>query len=117
MCDLTNGNGKFKIYSLPIEAQFAPVYDFEISDLNNDNINDLLLIGNDYGNEPFIGPYDALCGLVLLGSGKNKFEPISHDESGFCVPGNARSIEKVKNNNGDNIFLISQNSGKLLIFE
>ena len=44
---------------------------FEISDLNNDNINDLLIIGNDYGNEPFIGPYDALCGLVLLGIDKN----------------------------------------------
>ena len=110
------GNGKFLIHSLPIEAQFAPVYDFEISDLNNDNINDLLIIGNDYGNEPFIGPYDALCGLVLLGIDKNKFKPISQDESGFCVPGNARSIETI-NNNGNNIFLISQNSGKLLIFE
>ena len=103
-------------HSLPVEAQFAPVYDFEISDLNNDNINDLLIIGNDYGNEPFIGPYDALCGLVLLGIDKNKFKPISQDESGFCVPGNARSIETI-NNNGNNIFLISQNSGKLLIFE
>jgi len=111
------GNGKFKIHSLPIEAQFAPVYDFEVSDLNNDNINDVLLIGNDYGNEPFIGPYDALCGLILLGTDKNLFAPVSHDKSGFCVPGNARSIEKIKNNNGEDLFLISQNSGKLLMFE
>ena len=111
------GNGKFSFHSLPIEAQFAPVYDFEITDLNNDNINDLLLIGNDYGNEPFIGPYDALCGLILLGVEKNEFEPVSHDKSGFCVPGNARSIEKIKKNNGENLFLVSQNSGKLLIFE
>ena len=34
------GNGKFSFHSLPIEAQFAPVYDFEITDLNNDNINE-----------------------------------------------------------------------------
>ena len=37
---------------------------------------DLLLVGNDYQNEPFIGPYDGLSGIVLMGDGKNTFYPI-----------------------------------------
>jgi hypothetical protein len=111
------GKGKFILHPLPNQAQFAPVFDFEISDFNNDNHKDILLIGNDYGNEPFIGPYDALCGLMLLGDGNKKFNPLSHDESGFCVPGNARSIVKVKDNNKEDLFLVSQNSGVLLAYK
>ena len=111
------GNGKFKVHILPLKSQFAPIYDFEKVDLNNDNLLDLLLIGNDYGNEPFIGPYDALSGLVLINNGGNKFEVMEEEKSNFIVPGNARDIEKMTNSKGDNSFLVSQNSGELLLFE
>ena len=111
------GNGKFKAHILPSKSQFAPIYDFEKVDLNNDGLLDLLLIGNDYGNEPFIGPYDALSGLVLINAGGNKFEVMEEEESNFIVPGNARDIQKMTNSKGDNSFLVSQNSGELLLFE
>tara|TARA_B100000614_G_scaffold262680_1_gene297627 strand:- start:1297 stop:4632 length:3336 start_codon:yes stop_codon:yes gene_type:complete len=111
------GNGKFKVHILPLKSQFAPIYDFEKVDLNNDNLLDLLLIGNDYGNEPFIGPYDALSGLVLINNGGNTFEVMEEEKSNFIVPGNARDIEKMTNSKGDNSFLVSQNSGELLLFE
>ena len=111
------GDGKFKVHILPNKSQFAPIFDFEKADLNNDGLLDLLLIGNDYGNEPFIGPYDALSGLVLINTGGNKFEVMEEEKSNFVVPGNARDIEKITNLKGDNSFLVSQNSGELLLFE
>ena len=106
--------GKFKIHPLPIEAQFAPVYDFEIADFNQDGNMDLLLVGNDYQNEPFIGPYDAFSGLVLTGDGKNTFYPIPKSQSNFSVEGDAKDIEKVILGNGEEVFFVSQNSGRLL---
>ena len=108
-------NSRFSFFE--IKSQFAPIFDFEKADLNNDGLLDLLLIGNDYGNEPFIGPYDALSGLVLINTGGNKFEVMEEEKSNFVVPGNARDIEKITNLKGDNSFLVSQNSGELLLFE
>tara|TARA_B100001741_G_scaffold215975_1_gene178934 strand:+ start:65 stop:205 length:141 start_codon:yes stop_codon:yes gene_type:complete len=42
---------------------------------------------------------------------------MEEEKSNFIVPGNARDIEKITNLKGDNSFLVSQNSGELLLFE
>ncbi len=59
------GKGHFKPIELPIEAQFAPINDIKVTDIDSDGFKDLLLIGNDYGNEPFVGVLDAFNGLIL----------------------------------------------------
>ena len=110
------GNGKFALHELPIEAQLAPINGIVAEDLNGDGFTDLLMVGNDYGNEVFIGRLDAAIGWVLLGDGKGGFRPVPARESGFSVPGDAKALVKLSSPTGEARYVASQNRGKLLVF-
>lgn len=111
------GQGKFKLTSLPIDAQIAPINGITITDFDEDGIPDILLIGNDYGNETFIGRYDALNGLLLKGTGKGEFEPIKTINTGFLVPGDAKTITQIKSIKGHKLYIITQNRGEILVYK
>lgn len=110
------GNGKFKVSPLPIAAQVAPVYGILAEDIDGDGNTDLVLIGNDFGNEVFTGRHDALNGLVLKGNGKGQFSEISLTESGFIISGDGKALAKISGNKGD-LFVATQNQDSLMIFE
>lgn len=110
------GNGKFTVHELPILAQIAPTNGIVADDINGDGISDILMVGNDYGNEIFIGRLDASVGLLLLGDGKGNFESVNPRESGFVVPGDAKSLVKLSTSQGAPLYFASQNRGKLLAF-
>ena len=75
------GNGTFEVQALPIEAQIAPVNGMVSQDVNNDGFLDVILIGNDYGNEIFTGRLDAQTGLVLIGDGNGNFKSLAYSNS------------------------------------
>lgn len=111
------GNGKFKYRQLPWEVQVAPINRMIVMDYNEDNMTDLLLIGNNYGNEVFIGRQDAFNGGLLKGDGKGGFEMIRERESGFLVTGDAKDMISIKNTQGKNPYIVvSQNRGKIQVF-
>lgn len=111
------GNGKFAMRPLPLAAQVAPVNGMQTTDVNGDGNVDLILVGNDYGNEVFAGRYDALTGLVLLGDGRNNFTPVSSAQSGFYTPGDAKALVSVFTAGGTELWLASQNRGDLKVHE
>lgn len=111
------GQGKFAVHELPILAQIAPTNGIVSDDVNGDGFSDILLVGNDYGNEIFIGRLDASVGLLLLGDGKGNFKPVNPRESGFVVPGDAKALVKLSPDQGSPIYFASQNRGKLLAFK
>jgi len=111
------GNGKFKIHELPLLAQFAPVNGMVVDDVNGDGNLDVLMVGNDYGNEVFPGRSDAFNGLLLLGDGKGGFEAIRSHQSGFLVPGDAKSMAILSGHKGTPLYLSTQNRGKLLVHQ
>jgi hypothetical protein len=110
------GNGRFKSVILPFSAQIAPINGMVPFDQNKDGYPDLLLIGNDYGNETFIGRYDAFNGLVMIGDGKGGFAEIPEAKSGFLVEGDAKSIVTIKSALGMSLYVVGQNKGRLLVF-
>jgi hypothetical protein len=110
------GNGKFTLHELPMEAQLAPINGIVAEDLNGDGFTDLLMVGNDYGNEVFIGRLDAALGWALLGDGKGGFRAVPARESGFSVPGDAKALVKLNASSGEARYVASQNRGKLLVF-
>jgi hypothetical protein len=113
-----DGNGKFSVHPLPAQAQLAPVYGMVADDFNNDGNLDIAMAGNDYGNEVTNGRYDAMNGLLLLGDGAGHFKPQSILQSGLYIPGDARSLVKLKRgNSGGYLLAASQNLGKLKLFE
>ena len=113
---LNTGTLDFEAIELPIAAQYAPVNDFIVEDLDLDGHLDVLLVGNNYGNEVFIGHLDALNGLVLKGDGSGRFNAISTAESGFLVPYDAKHITTLKSATGATLYVASQNRERLLVF-
>ena len=111
------GNGKFALKPLPSEAQLAPVFAILTGDYNDDQLPDILLTGNDYGNEIINGRYDALNGLLLRGDGKGNFEPLAMQESGIIIPGDGKSLVKMLASDSTLLVVSAQNRGKLGMFK
>ncbi len=109
------GGGKFKLKALPIEAQVGPVNGIIIDDVNGDDNLDVIMVGNDYGNEVFAGRYDALIGMVLTGDGAGNFTPVLATNSGFNVPGDAKALVKITERKRD-LYVASQNRSALKAF-
>ena len=109
------GNNKFRISVLPRLAQLSPVNGLVIDDFNKDSHPDLMIIGNDYGNEPTYGPYDAMTGLILLGNGKNEFEAASVTSSGFSVDGDGKALVRL-HSMPDDLYVATQNRDSLEVF-
>lgn len=110
-CYIENlGGNKFTLRELPLQAQLAPVYGMiSGGDFNGDALPDLLLCGNDYGTELSMGHYDALNGLLLTGNGKGGFMPVSMQESGICIPGDAKSLVELQAADGNLLIAAGQN--------
>ena len=112
-----DGNGGFTLTALPNEAQFSPVFGMSAGDFNQDGHLDLLMVGNFYGNETVTGSYDASTGSYLLGNGDGTFKPMTTRESGFKVDGDARSLVRLLGANGHSLYLASQYSDSLKVFQ
>ncbi|CAM3342216.1 VCBS repeat-containing protein [Zobellia roscoffensis] len=110
------GNNQFKIHPLPIQAQFAPVYGILPLDFNTDNLTDILLVGNDYGMEVQQGPADAFIGILLKNNGNGRFVPVSLDNSGFFIPGDAKALVKLRGGAEKTLITASQNNDSLKVF-
>ncbi len=111
------GNGDFKMHVLPLEAQVAPVYGILTGDYNQDGNADILLTGNDFGNEVGMGRYDALNGLLLTGNGAGQFTPLSIQQSGIRIPGDGKSLAALRSADGSLLVAAGQNQGKLLVYQ
>lgn len=110
------GNGKFAMRKLPVDVQVAPVYGMIAHDIDDDGFPDLLMVGNDYGNEVFAGKYDAFVGALLTGRGDGTFNVKPARESGFLVPKDAKALVRVTTDNAD-YYVATQNKSKLLAFK
>jgi hypothetical protein len=110
------GDGVFVLRALPMLAQVAPVLGMITSDVNNDGNLDLMLVGNDYGNEVFSGRLDALTGLVLLGKGDGSFSVKATAETGFYVGGDAKALVKLYLADQTEVIVASQNRDSLAVF-
>jgi hypothetical protein len=109
------GGGKFQLSALPRIAQVAPINGMVITDVNDDSNPDILIVGNDYGNEVFSGRYDAGVGIILEGDGNGGFHPVPPVSSGFRVDGDAKALARLQGP-GHELIVASQNLDSLKIF-
>ena len=110
------GQGKFAMKALPVEAQRAPVYGMMSKDVDEDGNLDIIMVGNDYGMDPFSGRHDAFDGLCLMGDGKGDFKPLSLLKSGFRVSGDAKALANIHTARGEDVLIATQNQDSLLAF-
>lgn len=88
----SGADGKFKLQSLPLQAQLSPVYTITRLDYNKDGAEDLLLCGNINHARLRFGKYDANFGVLLQGDGKGHFTYVPQQQSGFHISGDVRSV-------------------------
>jgi hypothetical protein len=112
-----NGNGKFTMTPLPIEAQISQLNGMVVDDFDGDGNLDVAISGNDYGTEVSTGRYDAFNGLMLKGDGKGNFKPLSILQSGIYIPGDGKALVKLKGAKGNYLLAATQNRDVMKIFE
>ncbi len=111
-----NGNDRFEIKPLPAEAQFSPMFGTLITDVDEDGNLDVLAVGNSYASEVLSGYYDAGIGNFLRGDGNGNFKPVSVNQSGFFVDGDAKALARLISGDGKELFVITQNRDSLKVF-
>jgi len=107
-----DGKGNFTFHPFPAIAQIAPVNAIASTDVNGDGIPDLILAGNEYQAQAASGRYDASYGLLLLGTGKARFNPVSPASSGLIMDGDVKDL-KIIGVSGKQILLTAVNDEKL----
>jgi hypothetical protein len=112
---LNEGNGKFTLRHLPIEAQFSPVYGIELSDFNKDGNSDIFIGGNLYSAKPEVGRYDASYGLYLKGDGRGGFISVSSSESGIRIEEEVRDIITIKAGK-KKVVVVSRNNASIIAY-
>ncbi|NNV56659.1 VCBS repeat-containing protein [Limnovirga soli] len=112
-----DGNGKFTMQPLPLQAQLSMLCGIAVEDVDGDGNLDAIINGNDYGTEVATGRYDALNGLVLKGNGKGNFTPQTILQSGLFIPGDGKALVKIRNNKGNCLLVAGQNRGPIKVFK
>lgn len=107
------GSGNFSRKSLPMQAQFAPVYGMLTGDFNNDGSTDVLIAGNSYATETSTGRYDAMRGFLLTGKGNGNFDVFPMDATGLAADKNVKALVEVNLKKGNNLLLVANNNDKL----
>lgn len=110
-----DGNGHFRVDSLPFRAQLAPMYGLLAAEIDGRKGKEILMGGNLEAAKPQAGGYEASYGVALRAGSSRTYQEIPASESGFSVTGEARAIRSIKYD-GKVIVLVSRNSGTLKVF-
>jgi hypothetical protein len=115
---LYNQKGKnFIVQALPIEAQFSPIEDIAVEDIDQDGYLDLVLGGNTTAVASYFGSYQGNWGVILKGDATGSFKTFK--ESSLKIKGDVKQIKEVtvgtkkwmifaKNNSSLEVFSISK---------
>ncbi|HKZ37353.1 MAG TPA: FG-GAP-like repeat-containing protein, partial [Chryseolinea sp.] len=113
---INDGEGRFSVKALPLEAQLSPVYGITVLDFNKDAIPDILLGGNLFEVKPEVGRYDASHGTLLLGNGDGTFKAIENNGIGLSLGGQVRDIVPFKINSTQ-VFLVAKNNDRVQVLQ
>ena len=109
---INNGNLQFEAKPFPGEAQFTSFKDAVVIDANDDDLPDILLVGNYYDNNIEMGRYDADFGTVLVNRGRGGF--ICENINGLVIKGQVRKIKPL-NIAGQKAYIIAKNSDSAMV--
>jgi hypothetical protein len=91
------GDFKFNIKELPVEAQIAPINSIVIHDFDNDGQLDVVVGGNMFETEVETPAYDAGKGLFMKGLGGGQFEAsFRMPDSGLFIHHNVKGISMLR---------------------
>lgn len=112
-----NREGVFVAHSLPIQANYSPVYAIGIDDYDQDGKKDILLAGNIEHTRIKIGKIDANYGVLLKGDGKGNFTYVPQLQSGLTIRGCVRSLVSIINNKKEKLVVFGVNDQPPVVYK
>ena len=110
---LINKGSEFEQINLPLMSQIAPVRDIQILDYNKDDIEDILLVGNNSNVSTYFGSFESSYGALLEGNGDGTFNYINQKNSGLKLRGDMTKVLPLDKNKSK--FVIGINNDKISI--
>jgi hypothetical protein len=110
---INNGNLHFTTVALPWEAQLTSYRDAVIVNANNDDLPDILLVGNYYDNNIQMGRYDADFGTILINKGHGNFT--CESINGLQIKGQVRHIRKITLAKNKEAFILARNNDSVMV--
>jgi hypothetical protein len=110
-----DGAGKFDIKPLPAMAQISCIQGFVFADVDGDQVNEILAVGNFYPYRVQLGRSDASMGVVL--KFKNGSVQEYKSDHLLSVTGDVRDIGLLKSNAGTVKIVVSRNNDKASVYE
>src|SRR5690606_13108201 len=107
---VNNGKMEFEIKPLPWQVQLSSFKCGVPLNLNDDDLPDLLVMGNYYEDLIDLGRHDADFGSILINQGNGKFAYEKVD--GLTIKGQVRRIGKI-NLTGKEAFILAKNNDSL----
>ena len=111
---INKGNMQFETKALPMEAQFSSMKDAVVVNANDDNLPDILIMGNYYDPNIEMGRYDADFGTILINKGKGDF--LAETINGLAVKGQVRHIKPVTIGKQP-AFILARNSDSAMLIK
>jgi len=110
---INDGKMHFSVQALPWEAQLSPYRDAIVINANNDDLPDILLVGNYYDNNIQMGRYDADFGTILINKGKGNFS--CEGINGVRLKGQIRHVRKVMLEKNKEAFILARNNDSVVV--
>ena len=111
---VNNGNMNFEVKPLPFQSQLTAYRDASIVNANNDNLPDILLVGNYYENNIELGRFDADFGTTLINKGAGNFE--CQPLNGLTIKGQVRHIRPIQVNK-QKAFVLARNNDSVIVIK
>ncbi|MDP9230830.1 MAG: VCBS repeat-containing protein, partial [Bacteroidota bacterium] len=111
---INDGKMNFTTQPLPWYAQFSPYKDAVVINANNDNLPDVLLVGNFYDNNIRMGRNDADFGTILINKGNGKFS--CESINGLQIKGEVRHVRKI-NIAKKEAFILARNNDSTMVIK
>lgn len=109
------GEMNFKLHELPDDIQYSPVYASHMTDLNGDELPEILLGGNYYDCNIQMGRYDADYGSLLINEGNFKFRTASL--SGYKLKNQVKHLTPVRLSNSKELIVVGRNNDRLALID
>jgi enediyne biosynthesis protein E4 len=116
-CWLENSNGKLTIHELPVPAQFSPIQNAMLTDINQDGQKEILAVGNFYPFRVQLGREDGGTGILIQWDKKAGKLTESRLNKGVFIDGDIRDALQVQTAAKDNLIIVSKNNDSVQVIK
>lgn len=116
-CWLENKNGKLVLHELPVPAQFSPIQNAVLTDVDHDGRKEILALGNFYPFRVQLGREDAGMGVLLQWDKKAGNLTESSLNKGVFIDGDIRDALALQTVKKDNLIIVSKNNDSVQVIK